>query len=73
MDYKGSLKGVIAIQTLGDFLGFGPYFHVPTRVPLAVSMVARVVPASKAKDVELTFQCKPLNMLLSDARITQHD
>ncbi|MFB0532443.1 MAG: hypothetical protein ACETVU_02090 [Desulfatiglandales bacterium] len=38
MDYKESLKGVIAIQTFGDFLGFGPYFHVLIRVPLAVSI-----------------------------------
>jgi len=73
VDYKRSPKGVIAIQTFGDFLGFGRYFHVLIRLPPAVSMAVRVVPVSKAKDLELTFQYKLLNMLLSDARITQDD
>ncbi len=63
---------VIAIQTLGDFLGYNPHCHVLcTDGAFYGKTMFRVAPRFILKDLEKLFQCKVFKMLLSRKKITE--
>jgi len=71
-DPKEVPRGVVAIQTFGNFLGFHPHIHILVSDGCFYENgMFSVSPAVDIKALEQIFRHKVLKMLLSKGKITQ--